>query len=425
MYQPSSISLEHRDYETQQWTHLTRRRFLKGTLLGSLGATLLGTPPAVLARALLAGKTPAEIRGAGVEPGLVKLNQNENPVGPSPMALDAIRKYLPNLNRYMSNYPTQLVYKLNTMAGVKMEGTGPNPQKDEEWDNFFKYNRIFMADGSGSILKAVALTYLDGGGHLIEAQNGYGDISEFAQDLQRRGRNVTITRVPLDANKRHDLAVMKKAINSETKLIVITNPNNPTSTIVSHEELERFIADVPETVKVLVDEAYIDFVRDPNYRNAMDLAASRSNVLVTRTFSKVYGLPAIRIGYAVGHRDLFEGFWNYTGSWNSLSLEAANAALDDVEHIRISKQTISEGRMYLEKEFASMGIEYTPSESSFMIFKLKDAKKVGAELAKNKVFVRDAERMWGVKDHLRVSIGTRDECEAFITTLRQVLAAGA
>jgi histidinol-phosphate aminotransferase len=230
--------------------------------------------------------------------------------------------------------------------------------------------------------------------------------------------------VPLDAEKRHDLAAMKKAITSETKLVVVTNPNNPTGTLLSHDEIESFINDVPETVKVLVDEAYIDFTRDPHYKTATDLAISRPNVLVTRTFSKVYGLPAIRMGYAVSKWANFEGFWNYTGSWNALSLVAAEAALSDTAHIQNTKNVVHEGRLYLEKELSAMGVEYIPSDSSFMIFKVKDANKIGGALAKRKVFVRNAERMWGVKNHIRVSIGTKDECEAFMTMLQEVMAAG-
>jgi histidinol-phosphate aminotransferase len=418
----SSLSLEHRDCESQTLAHLlTRRGFLKGALLGGVGASVLGASPVAFARALFKGKTPAEVHGAGVEPGIVKLNQNENPMGPSPKAIEAIQKALPTINRYLSNYPIELGIKLNRMAGVAMEGVTTNPQSRDEWNAFWQNNHIYMADGSGSILKAAALTYLQNGGHVVEAENGYGDVSEFAQDLQRQGRNVTITRVPLTPDKRHDLDAMRKAITSETKLVVVTNPNNPTGTIVPHDDLVKFVDSVPETVKVLIDEAYIDFARDPGYVRATDLAISRPNVLVTRTFSKVYGIPALRMGYAVGKNNIFEGFWYYTGSWNVLALVAANAALDDAEHIAASKRAISEGRLYIENELKAMGIEYTPSEASFMILKVDDPDKVAGELQKRKVFIRNADRFWGVKGHLRVSIGTAEENEAFITTLKEVL----
>lgn len=421
MEQHPTLSLEHRDEESQQWSHLTRRRFLKGTVLGGLGATLFGSASVTLAKAFLAGKTAADIRGAGVSPGIVKLDQNENPLGPSPKAIQAIQQHLHELNRYLGSYPFELVFKLNRLAGVNVDDLKPNPNTREEWDAFWKRNAIFLADGSGNILRAAAFTYLENGGHVIEAEGGYGDVSEFAQDPQRKGRNVTITRVPLTPEKRHDLEAMRKAITPETKLVVITNPNNPTGTLVSHEALEQFVNSVPETVKVLIDEAYIDFVRDPNYRNAAGLALARPNVLVTRTFSKVYGLPAIRMGYAISHQSNVEGFWNYTGSWNTLTLVAANAALDDAEHIRKSKQAIWDGREYLARELKAMNLSCTPTESNFMVIEVKDPKTVAQRLAQQKVFVRDADRRWGIKSHIRVSVGTLEENEVFINTLRQVL----
>ncbi|MBM3265735.1 MAG: aminotransferase class I/II-fold pyridoxal phosphate-dependent enzyme [candidate division Zixibacteria bacterium] len=418
---PSSLNLTHRDEESQTWDQLTRRRFLKGTLLSGLGAAALGLSPAAFAKAFVTGKTAADIRGAGVDPGQVRLNQNENPLGASPKALEAIRKMLPNCNRYMNSYPFELVFKLNKLAGMSMDGVGMNPQSREEWDTFQKKNHIFLADGSGSILKAAVFAILDKGGHLVEAENGYGDVSEFAQDLQQRGRNVTITRVPLTPDKRHDLDAMRKAVTSETKLVVITNPNNPTGTIVPHEAIVKFVESVPESVKILIDEAYIDFVRDPNYVTATDLALSKPNVFVTRTFSKVYGLPAVRLGYAVGKNPNFEGFWNYIGSWNDMALAAGNAALDDAEHIAASKRVVAEGRVFLEKEFQALGIEYVPSESSFMLFKVSDTDQVTRELQKRSVFIRNAARMWGVNGYCRVSMGTADELDAFVTTLKQVL----
>jgi histidinol-phosphate aminotransferase len=425
MYQALADRLAHRDQESQTWAHLTRRRFLKGTVLGGVGVSLLGSTPMVFARALLTGKTPAEIRGAGVEPGIVRLAQNENPLGPSPKAIEAVQAFLPRMNRYMNNFPFEFVHRLNAMVGSDVSKVSLNPQSREEWQAFQENNHIFLADGSGNILKAAALTYLDKGGHLIEAENGYGDVSEFASDLQQRGRNITITRVPLTADKRHDLDAMRKAITSETRLVVITNPNNPTGTIVPHEDLVRFVESVPESVKILIDEAYADFISDPNYKRATDLAIARTNVLVVRTFSKVYGLPAVRMGYAVTHGSATEGFWNYTGSWNEMSLVAANAALKDEEHIRKSRQVVMEGRAFLEKEFKAMGIEYVPSQASFMIFKLDDPGKVVRELQKQNVFIRDASRMWGVKGYARVSIGTPDELDAFLTVLQQTLKAGA
>lgn len=421
MYSPSpTLNLEHRDQESQTWEQLSRRRFLKGTLLSGAGLTLLGTSPIAFAKAFIKGKTAADIRGAGVEAGIVRLSSNENPLGPSPKAMEAIRNCLPTLNRYPNGYPMELAMKLNKLAGVSMEGVKMNPQNREEWNAFSEKNFLFLADGSGSILKAASYSIFEKGGHLIEAEHGYGDVSEFVSDLQQRGHNVTITRVPLKPDLSHDLDAMRKAVTSETKLVVITNPNNPTGTIVPHEDIVKFVDSLPETVKVLLDEAYTDFIGDPSYIRGSDLAISRPNVFVVRTFSKVYGLPGLRVGYAIGKPSNFNGFWNYTGSWSTPALVGANAALDDVEHIAASKRVVSEGRLFLEKEFKTLGIEYVPSEASFIAFKMDDPDKIANELQKRKVFIRNAGN-WGLKGYCRVSMGTADELDAFITTLREVL----
>lgn len=405
-----------------QWSQpgLSRRGFLKGAMLGSLGAAALGATPYAMARALIAGKTAADVQGAGVPKGIVRLNFNENPLGPSPKAVEAVVQHLHEANRYWGNN-SEIFMRLNTMAGIKFDDL--DLTKNEEQQKAWERNRTYLSDGSANILRAATMTYLQDGGELIEAEPGYGDVSQLGTFLQKEmGRKITVTRVPLTPEKRHDLDAMRKAITPQTKLVVVTNPNNPTGTIVSRAELERFIDSVQETVKVLVDEAYIDFVKDPNYKNAADLACTRPNVLVTRTFSKVYGLPGLRIGYALAMPKTTNGFWLYTSFPAPISLHAALAALDDAEHIRRSKQVIWEGREYLYKELKALNLSYTPTESNFMVVEVKDPKAIVEKLAKQKVFVRNAENNWNVKNHIRVSIGTMEENEAFIATLRQVLA---
>ncbi|MBI4553354.1 MAG: aminotransferase class I/II-fold pyridoxal phosphate-dependent enzyme [Candidatus Latescibacteria bacterium] len=419
-----TFSLERQDQTFHDG--LSRRGFLRGMMIGGIGAATLGASPSAMARALLSGKTAADIQGAGVAKGIVRLNQNENPLGPSPKAVEAITKHLHELNRYVDDFSVimNLYMRLNMMNGVRFDDLNLQNPAREDMQKAQERNRVFLSDGSANILRAVTLTYLQDGGEVIEAEGGYGDVSEFAMILKQRGRDVTVTRVPLTAEKRHDLEAMRKAITPQTKLVVITNPNNPTGTIVSHDELERFVNSVPETVKILVDEAYIHFVKDPAYKNAADLALSRPNVLVSRTFSKVYGLPGLRVGYALGMPKDFQLFWVFTGSvtQNLLCLHGALAALDDVEHVRRSQQTIWDAREYLSKELKAMNLSYTPTESNFMVIEVKNPQAVVEQLAKQKVLIRDAERRWGVKGHIRVSVGTMEENEVFINALRQALA---
>lgn len=403
---------------------LSRRGFLKGVMLGGVGSAALGAmTPEAMALAFLQSKTAADIRGAGVKPGIVDLDQNENPLGPSPKAIEAIKAHLYELNRYMNDFPTDMYVKLNMLAGVSFAGIDFEKPTREMMQEAQKRNRIQIAPGSTEILRALSLAAFGEGGHVIEAEGGYGDITRYAKTLQEKGRNVSLTRVPLTKDKRHDLKAMQKAVTSETKLVVITNPNNPTGTIVSYEEIGEFIDKVPESVMVIVDEAYIDFVKDPTYKTATSYAISRPNVIVSRTFSKVYGLPGVRMGYAVGHPKNFNDFWLYAG-WMmpTLSVYAAAAALDDQEHIQKSKETIWAGREYLSKALNAIGVSYTPSESNFMVIDVgKDPRGIIDYLQKNNVQVRNAHAMWGVTNHFRVSIGTMDELEVFVATFKKAL----
>ena len=157
-----------------------------------------------------------------------------------------------------------------------------------------------MTSGSGRILDLLSLTYLvPDGGEIIEAEYGYGDFIEKAEDLAEEGFATRAIKLPLTKDHGHDLEAMLKAVTPETRLMVITNPNNPTGTLISYEALEQFVNAVPKHVVVVIDEAYIHFVTDPNYKPAVSLALSNDNVVVVRTFSKVYGIKGLGLGYAI------------------------------------------------------------------------------------------------------------------------------
>jgi histidinol-phosphate aminotransferase len=398
---------------------VSRRRFLQQAVAGGMGVMALSNTPDVLARVMAQGTAPADVQGAGVAKGLVRLNFNENPLGPSPMALKAIRDHLHETNRYGSD-ASPIFSKLNAMAGVNTDDLDMSKRADQRtfWE---KRNRIHMSDGSGNLLKAAAMEYLMDGGEVIEAEPGYSEVSEYGDFLKKElGKNVKVTRVPLSSGMKHDLEAMRKAVTEETRLVVITNPNNPTGTIVPRADLEQFVDSMPDHVTVLIDEAYIDFVTEPGYQSMADIAIARPRVLVTRTLSKVYGLPGLRVGYAICMPETVKNFWVYTSFPSPVAIHGATAALDDKDHIFATQNAIQEGREYLYSELDKLGLTYTPSQSNFMVVQVGDAKQIADKLAKQKVFVRNADRNWGVKNHIRVSIGTREENEAFINTLRQV-----
>ena len=400
-------------------SHFPRRRFLQQTAAGGIGVMALANTPEVLALIMAQGTSPVDVEGAGVAKGLVRLNFNENPLGPSPLALKAIRNHLHETNRYGSD-ASALFFKLNTLAGVKTDGLDMSKREDQQ--TFWRErNRIYMSDGSANLLKAASMVYLMDGGEVIEATPAYSEVSEYSEFLKMElGRNVKVTRVPLAPDMTHDLEAMRQAVTDDTRLVVVTNPNNPTGTIVPRTDLEQFVDRLPDHVTVLIDEAYIDFVDEPGYRSMADIGISRPRVLVTRTFSRVYGLPGLRIGYAMAMPETVKNFWLYTSFPSPLAIHGATAALEDKVHIEATQAAIREGRTYLYQQLDNLGLSYIRSQSNFMVVHVGDAKKIADDLAKQNVYVRNADRNWGVKNHVRVSIGTREENEAFINTLRQV-----
>jgi histidinol-phosphate aminotransferase len=280
-----------------------------------------------------------------------------------------------------------------------------------------------ISAGSGQILEVLALTYLSkGGGEVIEAEIGYQDIARTAQMYNDRMNIPTnVINVPMK-NHRHDLDAMLKAITPRTTMVVITNPNNPTGTLLSYEEIERFVNAAPKHVLIVIDEAYIHFVRDPNYKTSISLAASHDNVITVRTFSKVYGMPAMRLGYAVCSADIQNLMRFYmNGSANLLAQVAGTASAQDRDHYERSRQVVFHFRDRCYEAFDKMGLEYIPSESNFFMVNIgKNARPVIRDLMQRRVMVsaRGGDKMptW-----IRVSSGTEKETEVFLNELKDIL----
>jgi histidinol-phosphate aminotransferase len=394
----------------------SRRRFLRQSAAGALGLSALSKAGGAMAQTLSPDTIPAQ---TGVPSGIVRLNFNENPAGPSPKALEAIRSHLHEMNLYGMN-TTALLMKLNQMAGIDFSDLDLSRRSD--LNEMWRKNRVFLSDGSGNLLRAAAFTLLRQGGEVVEAEPAYGDVSEHADFMDSElGINVKTVRVPLTRDMRHDLDGMRSAVHSRTRLVVVTNPNNPTGTIVTPASLERFILSIPEEVVVLVDEAYVEYVQAPGFRSMAHLAISRPNVLVTRTFSKVYGLPGLRMGYALGMPDTFKHFWMHTSFPSPIAIHAAGAAVDDAPHVANSKQTTWRGRDFLYSRLDEMGLTYVQTESNFLIVDVGDSDRITRELARSGVFVRNAERLWKLNGHIRVSVGTDSDNDAFVNALRRII----
>ena len=365
------------------------------------------------------------IHSVGLPPGLLRMMDNENPLGPSPHALEAIANYMRSLNRYEwfereeNGDLTHLKPAEMVIRALAQENRIPLPQP-------FDLNAphpIFLAPGVDQILKLLAVAYLTPGNReLVEAEVTYGEISEKAQDINNAGIPTRVIRVPMTTDHKHDLDAMLNAITPRTYLAVITNPNNPTGTLLSYEAIERFVDAVPDHVIVVVDEAYYHFIKEPNYQSAIALATTRDNVIVVRTFAKVYGIRGVMVGYAVTSQAIKQNLMLYnSGRISPLALMAALAAFGDHEHVRRSRETVIASREYLFQTFEEMGLEYTPSETNFVQFNVKRDTEAVREALLNCCIAISPRGSHVMKGWLRVSVGTMEETETFIRTLREVL----
>ena len=409
----------------------TRRRFMKGALLGA-GVAATGSAWAAreIAQALATGKKASDVRGYGVDPGFVNIGSNENPLGASPRALAAITENLHKVNRY--DFGVDLPIRLNRMHDVPgVEDFELDFGNMRAFMKFREMNRVMVTPGSGPILQALAVIAASEGGECIEAVPGYGQVSRAFQSFQMAGKEVKVVRVPTTGEFVHDLDAMKAAITPKTTLITITNPNNPTGTVVPYDALAAFVDAVPPHAILLIDEAYIHFVRDPNYQDAVKLALERENVIVARTFSKIFGLAGMRIGYAIGSQRMMDmlmltqGFFG--GGLSTLGMHAALAAMDDHDFVDRTKRVVNDGKDYLAAEFDRLGLAYTPSDGNFMIVDVgRTSGRMSGELRQRGVSVR-AGSVYRTREidllgnHLRVTIGKPDELEVFVNELEGIL----
>jgi len=367
-----------------------------------------------------------DINSAGLPPGLLRLMDNENPLGPSPLALEAIEKYMQAINRYEwfeadGNGGLQHLHPVNMLIQALAKSDGIplcDPFAPEAPHPYF------ISSGVDQILKLLAVAYLTPGDReLIEAEPGYGEISEKARQINDGGIPTRLVRVPLTKDHDHDLDAILQAITPKTALVTITNPNNPTGTLLPYEALEQFIDAIPEHVVVIIDEAYHHFVRDPNYRSAMSLATSRDNVVVVRTFAKVYGIRGVLLGYAITSQAIKKKMLVYNHARASpLAIMAGIAALDDHEHVRRSKQVVIDAKERMYTAFNEMGLAYIPSHTNFvMVHVERDSQAVIQSLLDLRVAVSPRGSQV-LKGWIRVSVGTLPETEVFLTSLKTVLA---
>lgn len=326
---------------------------------------------------------------------IIKLASNENPLGPSPEALAAMQEALPNAHLYPDGGGYYLREALAEKLGLERD-------------------QIILGNGSNEIIEFLGHAFLDRASEIITSQHAFVAYKLIAAVFGAR-----TVEVP-SPDHRHDLNAILKAITPRTRLVFIANPNNPTGTLLSQNEIDHFMAHVPDEIVVVIDEAYFEYVDNPP--DVLGFIREGRNVIALRTFSKIAGLASVRIGYGMARPELIQILQKTRQPFNTNGIAQAGAlaALDDAEHFQKTKKLTDEGRAYLEQEFADMGLEFVPSAANFVLVKVGDAIAVFKALLARKIIVR-ALKGYELPEWIRVSVGTMEQNKKCIAALRAVL----
>jgi histidinol-phosphate aminotransferase len=330
-----------------------------------------------------------------------KLASNENPLGPSPLALAAIREAASNIALYPDPACYQLTHDLAEHWGVAPEN-------------------LILGNGSDEIIQFIGLAFVQPGDEVLTAHPSFVRY-EAAAVLN----NGALVEVPL-RDHRFDLEAIATRLSDRTRVIFIANPNNPTGSIVSRAELERFLDRVPPRALVVMDEAYFEYADSPDYPDSWQYARQGRNVIVLRTFSKIYGLAGLRVGYGMARPELIQYLHQVREPFNvnSLAQVAACASLRDPDQVERSRRMNREGKALLAAAFDAMQLPYAPTEANFILVDVKrGCRAVYEALLRRGVIVRTGD-VFGLPTHLRVTIGTADQNERFLQALRDVLGSG-
>jgi histidinol-phosphate aminotransferase len=349
-------------------------------------------------RPYVAGKSIEEVQKAFGAKTWIKLASNENLLGPSPEAVEAIRKELPTIYFYPEG-PCTLV----------REALSKKFQLPEK--------KVVISNGADNLILMIANAFINEGDEVVMADPTFPVYTNVTQIMGGK-----VVKVKL-RDYTHDLNGMLKKVNRRTKLVIVCNPNNPTGTTVSQETFNQFLSKLPDRVIVILDEAYGDFVEDPFYPNGLDYIKNGRQMIVLRTFSKVYGLAGLRIGYALGREDLIDCLYQVRDPFpvHRLAEVAAVAALKDQEHAVRSIQMVYEGKRYLYKELDKLGLIYVPSQANFIFVDFgRSSEEIFLALLDEGIIIRPG-KAWGYPTCARVTIGRMEDNQRLMKALRKVL----
>lgn len=335
----------------------------------------------------------------------IKLASNENPLGPSPKVVEAIRNFLSDPTE-IARYPEGSGYYLKNALCEHFQKRGVKLSHDE----------IILGNGSNELIDLAVKTYI---GPEDEAVIGKPSFVVYAMSVCSQGG--VAKEVPFK-EWRHDLEGMLRAITEKTKIVFLANPNNPTGTMNSKEEFDRFIRELPEHALLILDEAYYEYVTNPDYPDSLRYFQEGKNILILRTFSKAYGLASLRIGYGIAKAEIIREINKVREPFNTNTVAqiAAQAALEDEEHLRKVVELNSKGKEYLYRELSKIpSIQYLPTETNFIYIILPDgvtSKDAFEGMLREGVIVRPV----GPRE-IRVTIGLMEENQAFINAFKKTL----
>jgi histidinol-phosphate aminotransferase len=336
-------------------------------------------------------------RELGLDPGqIVKLASNENPLGPSPKAVQAMQAALPKAHFYPDGGAYHLRSAIAERFGLGLEN-------------------VILGNGSNEIIEFLGHAFLQPGDNIVVARHAFSVYRIMAHLFGAETIEVDDPGFVADVN------AMAAAVNSRTKVIYLANPNNPTGTAVDEAQLDRLVSLVPDSVVIALDEAYYEFLSGPP--DTVKYLRDHENVILLRTFSKIQGLAALRIGFGLGHARLVQLLHKTRQPFNvnAIAQAGALAGLQDDEHQARTREITDQGRTFLQEEFASRGLEFVPSSANFILVKVGDGQDLFQRLLRRGMIIR-AMNEYKLPDWIRVSIGTAEQNRQFIRDLDAVLA---
>lgn len=330
---------------------------------------------------------------------IIHLASNENPNGPSPKVIKTLQSIIPETCRYPNDSAPELMAKLASYCGVSED-------------------KVMIGAGSTDVVEMVMRALTPKGKKVLIPKSSYAIYRNFA-----RSNDMEIVEVNLVDFANYEESIIKRANKSDIGLVIIDNPNNPTGHYLSYTSLKNIIESIAHSTPILIDEAYFEFMAQFNdYQTVIPLIKNHSNVIVTRTFSKIFGLASLRIGYAAGHENVIEHISHFKRIFDvsSPAIAAATAAIDDVDYIKQSFEVNAQGIDFLTSEFSKLGVKYIKPSANYVCFNAgENCDEIYEDILGSGILVKDMHN-YHIANHLRVSIGLPEENKIFIAAFAQI-----